>query len=68
MTLIIIIIIVVIEHLFTVSKRFSHNLESKRLINSLQPGVAYLQPLKTSKIPLGFLMFSRSIDKQAVMG
>ena len=44
-------------------KNCSLNLENKRLINSLQSGVAYLYPLKT----LGFLMFSRSIDKQAVM-
>ena len=31
-------------------KNDSHNLENKRLINSLQPGVAYLYPLKILKI------------------
>ena len=31
-------------------KNDSHNLENKRLINSLQPGVTYLYPVKTSKI------------------
>ena len=38
-------------------------------ISPLQPCVAYLYPLKTSK-PKGFLMFSGCIDKQhwAVMG
>ena len=37
--------------------------------NSLQPGVAYLYPLKTSE-PKCFLMFSEGIDKQrqVVMG
>ena len=45
-------------------KNDSHYLESKSLINSLQPGVAYPYPLN----PLGFLMFSRSIDKEAVLG
>ena len=48
-------------------KNDSHNLENKKLINSLQPGVAYLYALKNQN-PLGFLMFSRSIDKQAVLG
>ena len=30
-------------------KNDSHNLENKRLLNSLQRGVAYLYPLKTQK-------------------
>ena len=38
-------------------------------INLLEPGVAYLYPLKIRK-PKGFLMFSWGIDKQhwALMG
>ena len=39
-------------------------------INPLQPGVAFLYPLKTSENLLSFLMFSERIEKQhrAVMG
>ena len=38
--------------------------------NPLQPGVAFLYPLKTFRKPLGFLMFSGSVEKQywTVMG
>ena len=39
-------------------------------LNPLQPGVAYLYPLKTSEKTLGFLMFTECIDKhhRAVVG
>ena len=39
-------------------------------INPLQPGVAFLYPLKTSENLKGFLMFSGGIEKQhrAVIG
>ena len=38
--------------------------------NPLQPGVAFLYPLKTSRKPIDFLMFSGGKEKQhrAVMG
>ena len=36
----------------------------KKVMNPLQPGVAYLYPLKPIRKPIGFLMFSGDIDKQ----
>ena len=49
----------------TVTRKINQASESNDFwINSLQPGVAFLYPLKTSENLLSFLMFSGSIDKQ----
>ena len=45
-------------------KPFNYSTISFFYINSLQPGVGFLYPLKTLRQPLGFLMLSGGTEKQ----